>query len=166
LRSVKEQLRGVPHHGIGYGLLRYLSNAPQVVEQMRALPGAEVSFNYLGQFDQVFSGPSLFERSRELGSPTISPNARRVHLLDVTGRVSEGRLRFSFRYSENIHRRATVEWLGGDFADALRSIITHCLTDATGGLTPSDFPDAELSQKELDDLMEKFGQPTEWPEVI
>ena len=30
LRSVKEQLRRVPHRGIGYGLLRYLCNDPEI----------------------------------------------------------------------------------------------------------------------------------------
>ena len=42
LKSVKEAIRAVPSHGIGYGLLRYLENA-----QLEARP--QVSFNYLGQ---------------------------------------------------------------------------------------------------------------------
>ena len=52
LKSIKEQLRAIPQRGIGYGLLRYLCADTQVVEQMRRLSEAELSFNYLGQFDQ------------------------------------------------------------------------------------------------------------------
>src|SRR5207244_11445445 len=58
LKRVKEQLRRIPKHGIGYGLLRYLRGDMQVAADLRALPQAEVSFNYLGQFDQVLPEPS------------------------------------------------------------------------------------------------------------
>jgi non-ribosomal peptide synthase protein (TIGR01720 family) len=157
VKAVKEQLRRLPQHGIGYGLLRYLCDDAEVAQKLGAQPGAQVSFNYLGQFDQVFSSASLFEGTNELSASSVSPRAARAHLLDIIGRVAHGRLQFSFRYSENAHRRATIEQLGQYFLTALRSIITHCLTDATGGLTPSDFPDVELSQEELDDLMTQFG---------
>ena len=48
LKSVKEQLRRIPKGGIGYGVLRYLSQDTEVTEKLRALPQAEVYFNYLG----------------------------------------------------------------------------------------------------------------------
>jgi hypothetical protein len=32
-------------------------------------------------------------------------------------------------------------------------LISHCLSEEAGGFTPSDFPDAELSQTDLDDLI-------------
>jgi len=44
---------GIPNRGIGYGMLRYLSDNTETVEQLRSLPQAEVVFNYLGQFDQT-----------------------------------------------------------------------------------------------------------------
>src|SRR5205085_6744284 len=56
LQAVKEQLRSVPERGIGYGLLRELD--PRGREWCRH-PGAEVSFNYLGQFDQVLASSTL-----------------------------------------------------------------------------------------------------------
>src|SRR5436190_2803876 len=52
LLSVKAELRRLPNRGMGYGLLRYLSEESDVVEKLRSLPPAEISFNYLGQFDQ------------------------------------------------------------------------------------------------------------------
>ncbi|HKQ08248.1 MAG TPA: amino acid adenylation domain-containing protein [Blastocatellia bacterium] len=157
LRSIKEQLRRLPQHGTGYGLLRYLSGDAAVAARLRACQQAQISFNYVGQFDQVFSNSPLFAGMRELRAPNNSPRAARPHLLEVIGHVAEGRLQFSFRYSQNVHRRVTMERLGEDFLAALRAIINHCLTDASGGLTPSDFPDVALSQNELDSLMAKFG---------
>ena len=49
LRTVKEQLRRVPHKGIGYGLLRYLSEDAQLRQDL-SIEGVPVGFNYLGQF--------------------------------------------------------------------------------------------------------------------
>src|SRR6185369_5073622 len=43
LKSTKEQLRRIPHGGIGYGLLRYLCRDEEVARQMSLLPHAEVS---------------------------------------------------------------------------------------------------------------------------
>ena len=51
LKSVKEQLRGIPQRGVGYGLLRYLSGDPEMTAAARGVPGPEMSFNYLGQFE-------------------------------------------------------------------------------------------------------------------
>src|SRR6185503_20884979 len=47
LQAVKEQLRQVPNHGIGYGLLRYLNEDPQVGQQLREQLKTEISFNYM-----------------------------------------------------------------------------------------------------------------------
>ena len=41
-------MRRIPRKGIGYGMKRYLGGG---IEEEQ---GAEVSFNYPGQFDQVF----------------------------------------------------------------------------------------------------------------
>src|SRR5215216_2514893 len=51
LKRVKEELRRVPGRGLGYLLLKY-----QREEWQRELAGAEVSFNYLGQWDQTLAG--------------------------------------------------------------------------------------------------------------
>jgi len=45
LKVVKEQLRGIPNQGIGYGLLRYLRD-DKIEETLETLLQAEVIFNY------------------------------------------------------------------------------------------------------------------------
>ena len=52
LKAVKEELRRLPHRGMSYGVLRYLSDNPAIRQALEALPPAEISFNYLGQIDR------------------------------------------------------------------------------------------------------------------
>ena len=49
LRAVKEHLRGIPAGGIGFGLLRHMTQDNEVAEQIRHLPQAEIIFNYQGR---------------------------------------------------------------------------------------------------------------------
>jgi non-ribosomal peptide synthase protein (TIGR01720 family) len=161
LKSIKEQLRQIPNQGIGYGLLRYLSEDSAIVSQLRARPQAEISFNYLGQFDQVLAEPSLFRLAHESSGPDHSPRGQRRYVLEVEGSITAGRLHLVWTYSENIHRRSTIERLANDFITALRALISHTQSPEAGGYTPSDFPEANLSQAELDDLLAELSETME-----
>jgi amino acid adenylation domain-containing protein/non-ribosomal peptide synthase protein (TIGR01720 family) len=148
LKSVKEQLRAVPRGGIGYGLLRYSATPADP----RA-PAPEISFNYLGQLDQMLGDAALFALASESSGPVRDPRAARSHLLEVNAVVLGGRLRLDWTYSEHVHARATVERLTDAFMRALRALIGHCLTPGVGGHTPADFPLARLDQRQLDELL-------------
>jgi microcystin synthetase protein McyA len=65
----------------------------------------------------------------------------------------------TWRYSENLHQHATIEALAQRFMEALKELIEHSLSAGAGGYTPSDFPEAQLSQKELDDLIAEIAGP-------
>lgn len=156
LRSVKEQLRKIPNRGIGYGLLRYLSQDAEVRERLKALPQAEVTFNYLGQFGWGETESSAWRRLAGLTGPDHSPRGHRPGLLDIDCNVTDGRLEAIFTYSENVHMRSTVETLGADFAAALRAILRGVGAPNAHGFTPSDFTGARLTQKELDRLISQL----------
>src|ERR687886_738282 len=153
LKSVKEQLHGIPHRGIGYGLLRYLKEDAAITEKLRVLPQPEVSFNYLGQFDQVVSPDALFQLAKESSGPEHSHLGSRSHLLDVSALVAGGQLQLGWTYSSNLHQRATIESLAEGFVMGLRSLITYCQSPEAGGYTPSDFPEINLNQKKLDEVL-------------
>ncbi|MEW9701478.1 amino acid adenylation domain-containing protein [Paenibacillus sp. SI8] len=152
LKSIKEQVRKVPRGGIGFGLLRYLADE-DTRRMFRDVGRAEVLFNYLGQFDQVLDGVSLFGIAPESSDSERSARGVRPYLLEINARVFEGQLRVDWNYSEGIHNRSTIERLAGGFIDALRAIGEHCLSSGAGGYTPSDFPEAALDQNDLDALM-------------
>jgi amino acid adenylation domain-containing protein/non-ribosomal peptide synthase protein (TIGR01720 family) len=157
LKSVKEQLRRIPNRGIGYGLLRYLSRDAATRLKLQALPQAEVSFNYLGQLDQVLSESPLWGLAKESSGPDHSQIGSRSHLLEVKGFVAEGKLQLDWTYSENVHQRTTVERLAQRFMEALQFLIAHCQSPQVGGYTSSDFPEAELSQEELEELLAQLS---------
>jgi non-ribosomal peptide synthase protein (TIGR01720 family) len=161
LPSVKEQLRHLPQRGIGYGVLRYLSQDPEVRETLRASPQAEVCFNYLGRAERIVSGPVLFGPVHAASGPPRSLRGKRRYVLEVHGRLAEGQLHCDWTYSERLHRRDTVEGLARRFIEALRTLIVHCQSPEAGGYTPSDFPKMTLSQYELDELMAALGEPLE-----
>jgi non-ribosomal peptide synthase protein (TIGR01720 family) len=150
LKSVKEQLRRIPNRGIGYGLLRYLKGDAAITEKLLSLPQAEVSFNYLGQFDQVLSPDSMFQIAKESSGAEHSRLGSRRHLLEVNALVAGGQLQLDWTYSSSLHQRATIESLAQGFLTALRSLIAHCQSPEAGGYTPSDFPLPQMSQDALD----------------
>lgn len=149
LKTIKEQLRSIPNRGIGYGIGRYLCR----IEQLQALPQAQVKFNYLGQFDQVFATSSFFHPASESGGSTRSPRSQRSCLLEIIGSIAEGRLQLAWIYSKAIHQRTTIERLAQTYLETLRSLILHCQSPDAGGYTPSDFPQISLNQSELDGFL-------------
>ncbi|MEH2299318.1 MAG: condensation domain-containing protein [Nostoc sp.] len=156
LKSIKEQLRRIPNRGIGYGILRYLSQNADICKQLQAIASSEICFNYLGQFDQVLS-PTIWQRfAQENPGQALSPLAKRSYLLDVVGSVIAGKLQMTWIYSRNIHRRETIEGLANDYNSVLRSLIAHCKSPEGGGYTPTDFPLVDLNQEDLDDLLSKI----------
>ncbi|QLE51262.1 amino acid adenylation domain-containing protein [Nostoc sp. C057] len=155
LKLVKEQLRRIPNRGIGYGVLRYLHPDDTIRTKLQSFPQAQVSFNYLGQFDQVLKASTALGLAQEFKAEQSLLN-QRSHLLGVSGFIRTGRLEMTWAYSEKIHKRDTIEGLAFGFIEALRSLITHCQSPDAIGNTPSDFSAARLSQKQLDKFMTKI----------
>ncbi len=158
VKQVKEQVRAIPEQGMGYGMLRYLGQAG---ERLRALPQAEVVFNYTGQFDQTLGENGLFRSGREDRGEGRSGANQRAHLLEVTGCVAGGQLQMTWSYSEQVHKRETVERVAADFIEALRELIQQCQWGEVAGFTPSDFPEARLSQKDLDKFLTRLTETSE-----
>jgi non-ribosomal peptide synthase protein (TIGR01720 family) len=160
LRAVKEQLRAVPNRGIGYGLLRYLGGDPALSAQLAALPEAEVSFNYLGRFDQTAVGTALLTADDEVdfSRHLHGPEGRRRHLISVNGLAAGGQMHFSFTYSQRVHRAATVEGVAQEFIAALQRLIAHCLHSDTTGFTASDFAEFKWDPSDLDEIARRLGE--------
>jgi non-ribosomal peptide synthase protein (TIGR01720 family) len=121
------------------------------------MPQADVLFNYLGRFDRVLSEESPFKLAKESSGPAFGSQGRRPYVLSINGAVTEGCLRVSWSYGEQLHRRETVQQVADRFVAALREIIAHCRAPEATGYTPSDFPQAGLNQEEIDLLMKKIG---------
>ncbi|TFY84469.1 amino acid adenylation domain-containing protein [Pseudomonas kairouanensis] len=151
IKAIKEQLRGVPHKGLGYGVLRYLAD-DLTQQSMAALPTAEITFNYLGQFDQSFGSDALFHPLDESAGIAHDPDAPLPNTLSVDSQVYGGELVLRWTFSRERHDQQTIHELADAYLAELQSLVAHCLKDDAGGLTPSDFPLARLTQPQLDAL--------------
>ena len=160
LKSVKEQLRSIPDHGISYGLMRYLGGE-RLRQSLGSLPRCEVVFNYLGQLDRALPASGLLRPAHE--SPGAGRHAaqQRAYLLEIDGQVADGRLRMAWRYSRDQFQRPTIERLAKNFAEQMRWLIAHCLSSEAGGYTPSDFPLARLDGPTLERLLAASGEAIE-----
>ena len=157
LKQVKETLRRYSPHGNQYGLLRYLAPKSEEVRHLREMIQPEISFNYLGQFDQALQMTERIALAKESSGAERSPNAKRPNLLSINGGVIKGCLKLDWAYSAAIHRPETIEFVANTYLEELRAVLAHCQDPTAGGYTPSDFPDMELDQDELDALLEELG---------
>jgi non-ribosomal peptide synthase protein (TIGR01720 family) len=158
LLAAKEQSRSVPNGGIGFGLLRHLTQDGPLAERIAALPEPQVSFNYLGQFVQDASENSPFGPAPENSGPDHALANRRQCALDVTASVFGGRLRAEFTYSDAQFAAETMEMLADLFTESLRVLIQHCLSPEAGGYSASDFADAGLTDEGVQDLLLELGE--------
>lgn len=146
LRAAKDQLRTIPHRGLGWGVLG-------LADQAAGAP--DVVFNYLGQFDSLVAGSTFFELSDEVTPPWHGPSNRRAHAVEIDALVRDGRLIAEFRLSRALHREETRRALVGAFAARLRDLLR-----VPSALAPSDFPLVRLTPGQLADL---GGVEDVWP---
>ena len=156
IMTVKEQLRQIPNRGFSNGLLRYLSDTP-LGDKAAKGPKSQILFNYLGQFDQMLSGQTKFRLAAPIAVSSAPENQRR-YAIELIAYIQSGKLHTDWIYNEKIHNQATVQKIAGEYLEDLQAIISHCVERSQQTYTPSDFPDLDLDQDELDALISEFGE--------
>ncbi len=154
IKSIKEQLRAIPRKGIGYGMLRYLSNSHEIPENLKMLDDRGICFNYLGQFNDLDEkDSSIISISNQSSGLSVCPTNKRTCAIDINLHVSNEQLVINWTYGENLHERKTIEALAENFTTQLERIIEHCIQPESKGFTPSDFPLCKISQEALDEYV-------------
>jgi amino acid adenylation domain-containing protein/non-ribosomal peptide synthase protein (TIGR01720 family) len=158
LERVRQAMRAIPHRGIGYGVLRYLSPPDGPAGVLREQPAPAVSFNYLGRFQRSAEEDSLVEVERFGVGRERDPGAPRPAAIAVEALVVDSRLRVLWRYSAARHRPATIAALAERCHEALKELIGASVPapaepDRPQSPTPQDFPEMGFTQSELDDLL-------------
>ncbi len=145
--SIKEQLRAVPNNGIGFGVLKYLTQLPSLAHLGRH----ELSFNYLGQFDQVLNSGQHFGWARESSGQTTSDKQQALHRLILTAVVLDGQLEMSLEFAGERYSTVAMAALLKTMVASTEAMIEHCRQSGPGRLTPSDFPLAKVDASQLAD---------------
>lgn len=146
LVSVKEKWRSVPNGGIGYGVLRYLT------ETLKGVKHPEIVFNFLGV--QTTNAASTDFKETFLTDNLRDPRSERSYKLEVNIRIIDGVLQGAFSYSNTVYKEQTIEDLVRDFKNQIHEMSDHCTKVDQGGYSPSDFKNADISQGDLDNLMD------------
>ncbi|MCF3102091.1 amino acid adenylation domain-containing protein [Streptomyces roseoverticillatus] len=159
LKTVKEQLRAVPDHGVGYGLARYLN--PETRARLSDLAAPQVGFNYLGRFSAADTGQwAVAEEADALFDPADAalPPAHHLEINALATDRAEGpELMASWTWNEEALSEKDVQELTELWAQALDAFITHAGQPGAGGWTPSDLPLVSLDQDEIDALEAEWG---------
>ncbi|MCY8031540.1 condensation domain-containing protein [Bacillus inaquosorum] len=152
IKSVKENLRRIPDKGVGYGILRYVT---ETADTKGFTP--EISFNYLGQFDSEvktdFFEPSAFDMGRQ-----VSEESEALYALSFSGMIRNGRFVLSCSYNEKEFERATVEEQMERFKENLLMLIRHCTEKEDKEFTPSDFSAEDLEMDEMGDIFDMLEE--------
>jgi non-ribosomal peptide synthase protein (TIGR01720 family) len=160
LKRVKEQLRAIPDHGIGYGMLRYLN--PSTAPILAAVPGPQISFNYLGRFAagggdwQPVAGHGILAGGFDLGMPVVPyPLEINAYVQDTAGGPELG---VTWAYPRDLLNDGAVANLAAGWFAALEALVAHARRPAAGGLTPSDVT-LSLSQDEIEEFEAAWQLP-------
>ncbi|NQZ12258.1 MAG: AMP-binding protein, partial [Algicola sp.] len=155
--AVKAQYRAMPNDGIGYGILKYLTKDEALNKGLSNAQQADILFNYLGQFDEVFGDDNYLKASTDGTGQTVSPRRKPSHGLEFNGMVSEGKLHFDLSFDANRFTAQAIDTLAGHIQDALNAVVSHCLEPNVGRLTPCDFPQAQINQQQLTHLAADYA---------
>ncbi|MDQ0168365.1 amino acid adenylation domain-containing protein/non-ribosomal peptide synthase protein (TIGR01720 family) [Bacillus horti] len=148
LIAVKEDMRRIPNRGIGYGIIRYLDDQQTgLSEEQQAWRKPEISFNYLGQFDQDMNG-NLFQLSTISLGEQISPTMERIAPIEFNGMLIHEQLTFKLTYPKSDLSEGQADQLAKLFAEQLRRIGSHFNQATERVFTPSDFKNEGITRQE------------------
>lgn len=146
LAAVKAQLRAVPDKGLGYGVLRTMTDAGRALAER---PYPRITFNYLGRTDATARTWTWVD---EPAGAERDPDSERRNVLDIGVALRDGALRFTWSYSAAMQDESEVRALADACVAELARLADVVDAPGAGGLTPSDFPLADLTQAQLDRL--------------
>uniref|UniRef100_UPI002B05BCAE condensation domain-containing protein n=1 Tax=Burkholderia alba TaxID=2683677 RepID=UPI002B05BCAE len=125
LRQVRERVANVPQKGFNRGLLMHGAD-PASRAALAALPDPQISFNYLGRFDQTFQAESRLGFASEKPGNAIAPSARAPdRLLDINGWITGDTLSFSWGYAPQYLSDTQAAQFAAAFERTLAALIEY-----------------------------------------
>jgi amino acid adenylation domain-containing protein/non-ribosomal peptide synthase protein (TIGR01720 family) len=150
LIETKESLRKIPHHGIGFGIARYLS--PEKLDWNHSMD-PEIVFNYWGQFDEAQQDAGLHIIDEFTGNTQSEDEAPHFGLT-ITGIITDQKLKMELRFDEAKFDPLTIQKLSRTYQAHLEALIHHCTGVEEKVVTPSDLGYKELSTEDFSNFFE------------
>ncbi|MFK0136346.1 condensation domain-containing protein [Streptomyces murinus] len=159
LRQVKETLRAIPDHGIGYGLLRHGNS--RTGPGLAALGIPEIGFNYLGRFPMGDTADWAAAPGHDFALDDADEGLPMAHAVEVNAAAHEGpdglTLSATWTWAGNAYPADRVRALADEWFAMLRALARHTALPGAAGLTPSDVSLTGLSQADLDAFESQLG---------
>ncbi|NOY60221.1 MAG: amino acid adenylation domain-containing protein, partial [Calditrichaeota bacterium] len=157
VKSVKEQIRSIPNKGIGFGILRYLYQDTKNGSVLESVAEPEIVFNYLGQYDNVFSNTGLFRPVADALGSERSPENHREYLVDISCSIKNGQLDVRIGFSKNIHKETTIRKLLNLYMSAIHRLIHFSREKSQSDYSSVHFESAEIDNEEFENLISELG---------
>ncbi|MFF2650667.1 amino acid adenylation domain-containing protein [Streptomyces sp. NPDC058045] len=160
LKRVKEQVRGVPDRGLGFGLLRHLN--PVTGPELAGFREPQIGFHYLGRVDAAagsadraedWAAPPEAVEPLGSGGHHLRPLAHALTLSVVARERPDGvRLLAVWSWPGALFEEREIRALADLWTGALTRLAALADRPGSGGLTPSDVSLLALSQDEIDEF--------------
>jgi len=144
IKTVKEAIRNVPTHGIGYGIMKYMKGEAEQTAPKRA----EIRFNYLGQFDREVEN-DLFSYSLTSTGSDVALENHMTAVVEINAMVMGDVLKADLHYAKGVLSEAEVIRFADSYIENLRAILDHIRQEDNVHFTPSDFDTVDLSEDDL-----------------
>ncbi|MBD3374656.1 hypothetical protein GF406_06435 [candidate division KSB1 bacterium] len=119
LMLVIETIKNLPQKGLGYGLLRYLNDDPEILSTMKNIPEPFITFNYRGA-GLKSSVPDIFDLAPEKVDDWKFKKVVYPHQLYLHCEIFEHELAMHWEYSANLHHQNTIKCLANQCIEVLR----------------------------------------------
>jgi non-ribosomal peptide synthase protein (TIGR01720 family) len=117
VETIKEQIRGIPNHGLGYGVLRHLNKD----STLRALPSPNLRLNNQGNYWEG-TRQKLFQVFRGTFRAEFS-NGLHEQLINILVDFRDDCLTLQWGYDRRVYEEEDVRTLAENVITQIRSLI-------------------------------------------
>lgn len=144
VEDVSKQMNSIPNHGIGFGILKYLTSGENILKN---IPNPQIIFNYLGRVKSSFSNSDVLSLiGRDIGS-FRSPESLRSSIIEVNTVIENDRLLVIWTFCKNRLNTATIEWM----VERMEGQLTDFLSNDT---LANEFMESGLDEEDLSTLFD------------
>lgn len=157
-------MRAVRHKEHEYGMLRYMSGAPELQARLAGMPQADLFLAYFGNLDAPEAG---YAREAGEGLFRVDPMATDMkrtmmgafrYAIEIVGYVKGGRLHVGWLFNQDCVAREVADRLADECMRSLRTLAGAGAAGAGQGDETELAGEAVASVEQLNDILAELGQ--------